>query len=318
MKIIKFGGTSIQTPTLLNNVVDIISSYSEKVIVIISAIGRKGFPYASDTLIENLKGNYLSDKELDRFLALGETYASVILSNELNKRHVNAYSLSYREIGFNADKNYLNGEIVSFSKDKIKKLYDRYKVIIIPGFIAKSSEHEVITLGRGTSDYSSVLMALLFEENEVTLYKDVDGIYPTIQYPLTKLIGYEFMSYDQALSLCDIGYGVINKKALMLAKEKNIKLIIKNFLTSDKSTIINNCDNERKVIGFNLVNNEYLIASFDVNKLQEELDILFKKRHIFVKNYQIKRNILSFQVSSSQTLLVRQIILNTYFKDLMK
>ena len=96
MKIIKFGGTSLQTPTLINNAIEIINSYQDKVVVIISAIGRKGFPYSTDTLIDLLKGNYLSNKEMDRYLSIGETYASLILSNELNKRHINSYSASYR------------------------------------------------------------------------------------------------------------------------------------------------------------------------------------------------------------------------------
>lgn len=318
MKIVKFGGTSILTPTLINNAIEIIKSYQDKVVVIISAIGRKGFSYSTDTLLDNLKGSYLSGKELDRLLSIGETYASLILSNELNKKHINAYSLSYREIGICANKNYLEGEFVSFNKDKIKKLIDRYQVLIVPGFIAKSSENEVITLGRGTSDYSCLLISEILEQNEVTIYKDVDGIYPTVQYPLTKLKSYRYISYDEVLSLCDISYNVINKKALILAKEKNIKITVKNFMLNDNYTIISSQESGNKIIGFNLINNEYLIASFHVEEVKEELDNLFKKRHIFIKSYQINNNVLSFYINSSQALLIRQIIINNYFLDMTK
>ncbi|MBE6132848.1 MAG: hypothetical protein E7180_05625 [Erysipelotrichaceae bacterium] len=317
MKIIKFGGTSLQTPTLINNAIEIIKSYQDKVVVIISAIGRKGFPYSTDTLIDLLKGSYLSNKEMDRYLSIGETYASLILSNELNKRHINSYSASYREVGFTCDKSYQKGEIVSYQKDKIKQLINKYQVLVIPGFISKSNEGEVITLGRGTSDYSVVLLGKILEQNEVILFKDVDGIYPTIQYPLTKLKNYQNLSYEESLALCNISYEVINKKAILEAREQNIKLIIKNFILNDKQTIISSISSERKVLGFNLINNQYLIATFLQNEVKKELDIIFKKNHIFIKNYEIYDDYLAFSFNKSQSLLIRQIILSVYFKDMI-
>ena len=317
MRIIKFGGTSLQTPTLINNAIEIINSYQDKVVVVLSAIGRKGFPYATDTLIELLKGSYLSNKEMDRYLSIGETYASLLLSNELNKRHINSYSASYREVGFTCDKSYQKGEVISFQKDKIKQLVNKYQVLIIPGFISKSNEGEVITLGRGTSDYSVVLLGKILDQDEVILYKDVDGIYPTIQYPLTKLKNYINLSYEEVISLCNISYEVINKKAIKEAKENNIKLIVKNYLLNDNQTIISSISSGRKALGLNLINNQYLIATFSPEEVKNELDIIFKKNHIFIKNYEIYDDYLSFTFNKSQSLLIRQIILSTYFKEML-
>ena len=38
-----------------------------------SAIGRKGFPFATDTLIDSIKESYLSKKEMDRLNSLDTT-----------------------------------------------------------------------------------------------------------------------------------------------------------------------------------------------------------------------------------------------------
>lgn len=318
MKIIKFGGTSLQTPTLISNAIEIIKSFNDRVVVVISAIGRKGFPYATDTLIDSLKGSYLSKKEMDRLLSIGETYSSILLSNELNKQHINSYSLSYREIGLTCDKEYGKGNIVSINKEKLKAYLNKYQVVIVPGFLAKSNEFEVITLGRGTSDYSTILVGDILEEKEVTLFKDIDGIYPTIQYPLTKMNCFEKLSYDEVLTLCSIGYFVVNKKAILSAKEKNIVLTIKNFILNNQKTVISNESSNRKIIGFNLVNNQYYIATFSPEEIRDKIDNMFKKHHIFIKNYEIKENFVKFSISSSQGLLIRQILLNAYFKDLLK
>lgn len=318
MKVIKLGGTSLQTPTLVNNAIELIRSYNDKVIVVVSAIGRKGFPYATDTLIDSLKGCYLSSKEKDRLLSLGETYASIFLSNELNKRKINSYSFSYREIGIMCDRNYTQGNIISINKEKIRYYLNKYQVLVIPGFIGKSNEYEVITLGRGTSDLSALLIGDIVEEKEVTLFKDIDGIYPTIQYPLSKIECYDYLSYDEALSLTKINYLVVNKKALLFAKDNNMKIIVRNYKLNDKQTYISVKSSNKEIIGFNLINNTYYIACKNPIKLKSEIDDLFRRRHIFIKNYECFDDVLEFSITSSQTLLIRQLILNTYFKEFLK
>lgn len=318
MKIIKFGGTALQTPTLMNNAVDMIRKADEKMVVVLSAIGRKGFPYATETLIESLKGSYLSPKEMDRLLSLGETYSALLFSNELNKQHIQAYSLSYREIGLICDKQYGKGTITSLSREKIKSIISRYQVVIVPGFIAKSSEYEVITLGRGTSDYSAVLIGEMLDEKEVTLFKDVDGVYPTIQYPLTKQNCFEYLSYEEALALCDIGYPIINREAVKRAEEQEIRLIVRNFNLNERYTTISRVSCGYPILGFNLSNNLYKIAAFHPETLCEELDALFKKHHIFIKNFQVEKQCLSFSITASQGLLIRQLLLNRYFRPFLR
>ena len=71
------------------------------------------------------------------------------------------------------------------------------------------------------------------------------------------------------------------------------------------------------MLGFNLINNQYLIATFLQNEVKEELDIIFKKNHIFIKNYEIYDDYLAFSFNKSQSLLIRQIILSVYFKDMI-
>ena len=56
----KFGGTSVQSYEKMNEVLKIIKSYKEKdndlqLVVVVSAMGRKGDPYATDTLINLVK-----------------------------------------------------------------------------------------------------------------------------------------------------------------------------------------------------------------------------------------------------------------------
>ena len=83
MKISKFGGTAFQTPKLVDNVCSVIEREEKPLLVVASAIGRKGFPFATDTLIDSIKESYLSKKEMDRLLSLGEIYSTIFLTNYL-------------------------------------------------------------------------------------------------------------------------------------------------------------------------------------------------------------------------------------------
>ena len=48
---------------------------------------------------------------------------------------------------------------------------------VVTGFIAETLEsHEIITLGRGGSDYTATLIAAAIDADEIVLWTDVDGI----------------------------------------------------------------------------------------------------------------------------------------------
>lgn len=315
MKIIKFGGTAFQTPKLVNNVLDIIKKEEKPLIVVVSAIGRKGFPFATDTLIESIKEQHLSNKEMDRLLSMGEIYSSLFLSNYLNKNEVKAYSLSYLENGIEVDE---KGNLISLNDEYFIKYFKENDVLVVPGFIASDQNKEVFTMGRGTSDFTAVLLGELFKEKKVILYKEVDGIYPTLFVNLLRIKPYTNLSYKEVLSLVDIGYSPVNKKAIEEAQRENIEIEIKNFIENDSKTLISNIESKNKVIGFNVDNNWIKIATFYKEEIKKELFDLLKLYHIYIKEDLEGENFFSFKINTSQILLFRQIMLEKYFLDMKK
>lgn len=315
MKIIKFGGTAFQTPKLVNNVLDIIKKEEKPLIVVVSAIGRKGFPFATDTLIESIKEQHLSDKEMDRLLSMGEIYSSLFLSNYLNKNKVKSYSLSYLENGIEVDE---KGNLISLNDEYFIKYFKGNDVLVVPGFIASDQNKEVVTMGRGTSDFTAVLLGELFKEKKVILYKEVDGIYPTLFVNLLRIKPYTNLSYKEILSLVDIGYSPVNKKAIEEAQRENIEIEIKNFIENDSKTLISNIESKNKVIGFNVDNNLIKIATFYKEEIKKELFDLLKLYHIYIKEDLEGENFFSFKINTSQILLFRQIMLEKYFLDMKK
>ena len=79
--VMKFGGTSVRSEESRSNAIKHIRSHAEsgkQVVVVVSAMGRKGEPYATDTLISLLKdlGEPVNPAELDSVMSIGEILSS--------------------------------------------------------------------------------------------------------------------------------------------------------------------------------------------------------------------------------------------------
>jgi aspartate kinase len=312
MHIIKFGGTALLNKELLSNALNIIKSFPFPLIIVVSAIGRKGFPYASDTLLNSIETSFISLKEDDRLMSIGEIYASIYLSSFLNKNHIKSYALSYLENGIITDETYTNGHIISLNDSSIKSLLNEYQVLIIPGFIGTTKEHEIITLGRGASDLSAILVALMLKEKEIILYKDVEGIYPC--FPHSNLPYYCYLSYEEAIALSHIGYQIINLKALEVAKIHQIT--IKVFFLKDNTlkTTISSLPSNKDLLGYYFDYNIIKCATFNPLKLKNQLNQILSNKHLFIKEEVIEKNIYSFKININQTFQFKK-ILNDIFLE---
>lgn len=319
LEIFKFGGTALATRKNLDAVIKTIKAHNDKkIIVVVSAIGREGYPYATETFLKHLSSDKITLKERDRYLACGEIISSVLLSELLNNEGIKAYSLSYLELGFLSDNNYSSGYIKEINNDAIVSYLNDYDVLIAPGFVASSEEGEVITLGRGASDLTAVLLGQIMKKDQVVLYKDVEGVYPFLITNLKGYYHYSELSYQEMLMLYQIGYKIINKDAIVEAETGKITLVVQNVLNDQSKTIISSKYTDKEIVGFNVVNNEFLIATAYPCKVQEEIRLLAAENHIFFKDEQIGDNIYRFTISNSQIFLLRRMIIQKYFKNFTK
>ena len=111
---------------------------------------------------------------------------------------------------------------------------------ITQGFIASStSPKTTTTLGREGSDFTAAIFANCLDAEEVSIWKDVDGIRNADpkRFPDTKKISH--LSYFEAIELAFYGASVIHPKTLKPLQNKNIPLKVRCFLdTSLEPTVI--------------------------------------------------------------------------------
>ncbi|MEM1526021.1 MAG: aspartate kinase [Ignisphaera sp.] len=168
---------------------------------------------------------------MDYVLSYGERISKIIMVQALEMQGINAFELNATDIIIT---NSVHGDaIIDYPATAValEKIYgvikDRKYVPVVEGFIGRSSEGEITTIGRGGSDYTATTIAALLKLDKVYLVTDVDGIMTTDPdiVSTAKLVNY--MSYVEALEASMYGAKGINPKAFdPLEKVYSSKILI--------------------------------------------------------------------------------------------
>ena len=240
----KFGGTSLADIGKMEKVAKIIKRDIDKgksVVTIVSAMGRMGNPYATDSLIDMCKQACKSDsspREMDILMSCGEIISGSVLVHVLKEMGIEATLLTGGQAGIITDDNYGSANVIEVNPKRILTELDQGRAVIITGFQGMSKGGEVTTLGRGGSDTSAVIVGDALCVEMVEIYTDVDGIMtadPKIQ-PNAKTI--QNINYDEVFQMAEKGAKVIHPRAVEIAKSGNILLKIKNTLKESEGTSI--------------------------------------------------------------------------------
>ncbi len=239
----KFGGTSVSTKErremVANKILGALNN-GLQVVVVVSAMGRRGEPYATDTL----KGLALdvnpdcSLRALDFLMSCGEAISAAVLASTLELHGVNAVPMTGYQAGIITDTSFSNSEIKSIDHEKILRHLAKEEVVIICGFQGISEEGEITTLGRGGSDTTATAIGVALGAKYVEIYTDVNGIMtadPNV-VPTAKII--DEINYEEVFQMAEKGAKVIHPRAVEIAQKGNIMVKIKNTMTSHPGTVI--------------------------------------------------------------------------------
>ncbi|MEJ8554458.1 aspartate kinase [Tepidibacter sp. Z1-5] len=239
----KFGGTSVESYEKMNKICEIIKKYKDDgydLVIVVSAMGRKGAPYATDTLIQLCKqvNEDVSKRELDLIMSCGEIISGTLLVNILKSKKINSILLTGAQAGIITNGKYGDSSVIDVNPNRIKEELEKDNVVVVTGFQGITENGEVTTLGRGGSDTSAVIVGAGLDAKIVEIYTDVDGIMtadPRIE-PNAKVI--ECINYDEVFQMAEKGAKVIHPRAVEIAKNNNIVLKIKNTLNPGNGTSI--------------------------------------------------------------------------------
>ncbi len=241
--VMKFGGTSVQTEESRRHVIKHIRRNVEsgkKVVAVVSAMGRKGAPYATDTLISLLKdvGEPVNPAELDSVMSIGERLSSAYFSHLLTMNGMPAAAFTGGQAGILTDDNPGNAEIREINTSRIRKALSEGKITVVAGFQGVTSEGDVRTLGRGGSDTSAVALGSSLGAEVVEIYSDVDGIANCDPHQIPEAVFMDSVSVTQILSMADEGSKVIHPRAVKASLKTKTDIVVRNTFNEKNGTII--------------------------------------------------------------------------------
>lgn len=237
----KFGGTSTRNEStrsrMYKNIIRELEN-GNKVVAVVSAMGRYDDPYATDTLLSIVDTNQLTDEEIDRLTSIGETISTLVVKSELVKRGYQVATVTNAELGIMTDANHMNATITTVEGRHILEKLKRADVVVCPGFQGYSQNGKITTLGRGGSDLSAVAIGVAIDASEVEIYSDVNGIYTADPRIVPDAIKLDYISYAEMLELAKNGAKVLNHRCVQLAAKHNIVIHARSSFDNRKGTYV--------------------------------------------------------------------------------
>ncbi len=218
--IVKFGGSSLANARRISVAAHTVAreySRGTRIVVVVSAVGK-----TTDRLVELANGTGgIQEPDRDDILAMGERTSARIFAASLKSRGIQAryFDPSDRDWPIFTDDRFSDANpLPSTSVERIRRyvkpLLTEGIVPVIGGFIGRTRDGRVSTLGRGGSDTTALLLAKALNADEVVLVTNANGIMSGDP----KLIGtaklLRRIDMKTLVGIADSGTKFIHRKAL--------------------------------------------------------------------------------------------------------
>ncbi len=237
--VLKFGGTSVADETARGCAMERIAEYLRAgygVAAVVSAMGRRGAPYATDTLLSLVRGEASQPVTRDLIMSCGETISACVFADALCERGMAAVPMNGMSAMIKTDSAHLCAEVTGMDTSRVTDVLNGSNVAVITGFQGVSPDNEVTTLGRGGSDTSAVCVAGYLGASEAVIYTDVPGVAQCDPRIVPEARFLDEMSCADMLSLARLGAGVVHPRAVEAALRFNIPVYVRSTFESSVGT----------------------------------------------------------------------------------
>jgi aspartate kinase len=319
MKIIvqKFGGTSVKDEASRKHAqghIEKALAEGYKVVVVVSAMGRKGDPYATDTLLSLIGGNLskISKREQDLLLSCGEIISSVVFTNMLLESGIHAVALTGAQAGFKTNNDHTNAKIYEMKCDRLLRELETHDVVVVAGFQGAAKNGDVTTIGRGGSDTSAAALGAALNAEWIDIFTDVEGIMTADPRIVENARPLSVVTYTEVCNMAYQGAKVIHPRAVEIAMQAKVPIRIRSTYSDSLGTLVTSLNKnnrgidikERLVTGIAHVSNVTQIKVFakkDQYNLQAEVFKTMAKEKISVDFINISLNGVVYTVTDEMT-----------------
>jgi aspartate kinase len=229
--VVKFGGSSLEDHDRILRAVTAVAEEAEKgtqIAVIVSAMGK-----TTDSLLtaaKNASNGKVMKRDLDEILAMGERTSIRIIAVALRAQGVESRYID----PLDSEWPIITDDVFSNANPMLNTCYQRTKEFVLPlvekgvipiiaGFVGKTEDNKVTTLGRGGSDTTAFILAKALEADELILVTDAEGIMSADPKVIASPKRITEIDVSTLVGLADSGTKFIHRKALRY-KDSSLKV----------------------------------------------------------------------------------------------
>ena len=241
--VVKFGGSSLADHERLSKAVASVVNEAKRgtrIAVVVSAMGK-----TTDVLMstaKNTSNGKLQKHELDDILSMGERTSVRIFSAALRNSGVESRYFDpldndwpiVTDAAF-SNANPLLEECETRIRENVLPIVEKGIVPVIAGFVGRTMDGKITTLGRGGSDTTAFILAEALNADEVVLVTDAEGIMSGDPKVVSNPRRLAQIEVNTLVGLADSGAKFIHSKALKY-KPGNINVRVVNHAHGDLTT----------------------------------------------------------------------------------
>ncbi|MBN1433556.1 aspartate kinase [Candidatus Fermentibacterales bacterium] len=239
MIVAKFGGTCLQDDrsrgAALEACLGLLGEHG-RLVVVVSAMGRAGDPYATDTL--SGLAAHADSRERDLVLACGEVISAVVFSSLLRERGVEVRAMTGWEAGIRTDGVVSDSCVSSVDPGAVLEALGRFPCVVVAGFQGMGPDGSVTTLGRGGSDTSAVCLAAALGCGRVLLYKTVESVFTADPEVVPAARPLERVSAEDIRQMAWQGAKVVHPRAAEIAEQASLTIELRSQSTGRTVTTV--------------------------------------------------------------------------------
>ena len=228
--VIKLGGSILVSPKAYRRAAlfvrnTLTAAPSERLVVVVSA--QEG---TTDTLERSARAivQLPTRAALDLLWSTGEIRSVALLAMHLQALGVAAAPLNIHEAGLTLADTGRDAERIHLHAGRLCGVLAKYSVVVVPGFLATDSTRAIVSLGRGGSDLTAVLLAEGLQACRCELIKDVPGYFTSDPHRDPAARHLPQLSFAQALKLAAEGCDLVQRTAIETASRSGLPLVIRS------------------------------------------------------------------------------------------
>jgi aspartate kinase len=208
-------------------------------------MGRRGDPYATDTLLSLVDDRYCGKHELDVLMSTGETISAVLITSLLEEAGITARAFTGADSGVITDATDGGASIRELDVSRVNAALAHDIVAVVAGFQGVDESGVLHTLGRGGSDTTACALGIALEADRIDIYTDVDGVFTADPRLIKDAAVLETITADELFQMARHGSKVVHAPAAELALQSGVHMRVRNTFSAHAGTEVVSLDRFR-------------------------------------------------------------------------